>query len=117
MEYFHRVFNGAFTGGLIGAGLPVCVTAQGRAIINAITSLFHSIHKRDNFGVAILKMIGTYLSAIITGSFSIGRGKYVVADSMVKTIVNTIKTRFARFTVRVLFFKVTVVLNKIKSKG
>ena len=46
-----------------------------------------------------------------------GKGKYVVADTMVKTIVNTIKTRFARFTIRFGFFSVTIVLDKIKSKG
>ena len=109
--------NGALTGGLIGAGLPACVTTQGRAMINAITSLFHSINKRDNFWVAVLKMIGSYLATLISGSYSMGRGKYVVADTMVKTIVNTIKTRFARFTIRVGFFSVTIVLDKIKSKG
>ena len=109
--------NGALTGGLIGAGLPACVTTQGRAMINSITSLFHSINKRDNFWVAVLKMIGSYLATLIAGSYYMGKGKYVVADTMVKTIVNTIKTRFARFTIRVGFFSVTIVPDKIKSKG
>ena len=62
-------------------------------------------------------MIGSYLSTLIVGLYSMRRGKYVVADTMVKTIANTIKTRFARFTIRVGFFNVTIVLDQIKRKG
>ena len=73
--------------------------------------------KSDNFWLAVLKMIGSYLATLIVCSYSIGKGKYVVADTLVRTIVNTIKTRFTRFTIRVGFFIVTIALDKIKRKG
>jgi RHS repeat-associated protein len=110
-------FNGALTGGLIGAGLPACWTTQGRAIVNAISSLFHSINKRDNFWVAVLKILGSYLATMITGIYAMGKGKYKIADNIVETIVQTVKSRFSRFTIRVGFIIVKVVLDKIRKKG
>ena len=100
--------NGALTGALIGLGLPAKQTTFGRALINMVTSIAHSIRTKANFwnaiGAALISGLGTYF----WGKGMDAAGKSVVTNSMITSIVQTIKTRFARVTLRVSWWTITI---------
>ena len=100
--------NGALTGALIGLGMNPGYTAFGRALINMVTSIAHSIRTKANFwkaiGSSLLSAMGTYLWSFGTWA----RGKSKVSKKVITSLIKSLKTRFSRFSIRIGLWKITI---------
>ena len=100
--------NGAITGALIGFGLSPGFTRFGRTLINMVTSIAHSIRKKAGFWKTIGAALFSGLSTYAFGSSKFAKGKSLITRSTVNSIVKSIQTRLSRFTIRVLWWKITI---------
>ena len=100
--------NGAITGALIGLGLSPSFTRFGRALINMVTSIAHSIQKKAGFWKTIGAALFSGLSTYVFSSSKFAKGKSLITRTTVNSIVKSIQTRLSRFTIRVLWWKITI---------
>ena len=100
--------NGALTGALIGFGLRPSFTKFGRVLINMISSIAHSIRKQAKFwpliGAALISGLGTY----VWNSKKFKHGKSKLNNKTLESVIATLKTRFSRFSIRLLWWTYTI---------